>query len=1229
MTSQYPSFILSRDELPSGRGFPHETKFHTTNFRGPPNTASAETLPVQKNPNNPYRRKGRASSDAAATNGFQEPQRPGAVRTKTPIRAVFEDLETAHSSITSRSVKSRHGEFSRHNSELDEGQSIPLQDLEPVPRPTNKDFLQSLPLPPPPTLVFYGRYEQGSNSCLLTSEEVALESSANLASPIVPTMKNQPADLPNVCKALTQMSPITADERTVPRAAHWPRDSLELKIDTKRYGSVRQDMHHGDEGSRPKSSRSRGAGSKCHVDKLNDSPTKILGNDFSIYHSTPGGAPTGSLPSISPEDARTVNNASGGGHIGKTNNGHGHNGATRFLGFQSPSTSAGPPGDLVPVPVDSQAKLSNSSSLPECSTVGNIYKHYVPSGGPNGNSSDDGDVTEKSPVMSSADERNMDQVIADFGLQDSFSSMSSEQLRPSALNVRKQRRAERLMLNPHGRPPQIALPSMPRLDIGRIAPSTSQGLVPSSSYGDTKNLLEITQRTNGTESKPSLSRSDGCNDLRADQDGLQGKESQLNYNNPFSTNFFWRGSSVQEADRNYVYGDLLGDELAMADRQPLEREVSKALRRASGFSAYSNGSIHTSVLEYYGEFQSEISSRGAALSQRLNFEDTPPSASDGFNEEDGEFAAQSQSFYDAGAISPNWIASRRNNVIRIPIHHGGSLPDSPPDSPVDQVEDANDWETVGESAVVPEGRGGRSTSALLTGTINRAGSSLANVSDESSESPHLPEVDELSSSTERIAQHPGNIQYFGDYRQRDLKKTRIPVFLPVFREHKVNGYLADSNRLRPRENLLAYNSPPPPLGSSHTNPFKSPPPEIKTLREPTVSDGNAKALHARRPARFQLSEDTRKSSIETDIADATKIPTPVTRTSDLMRPSSPSSDWMDDFGDPGPMISNQHREQSIDFDNPGRPSSRQDVNVPTNRGGVPGYNLDGSRRVRHGAVKASPSTNIGSIGEKNSLGKGDKSVAEKIRSGKRTHTPLAPGAFYQGLRSTSDRKRASWLYEETRTTRTPVRPNSTKDYPTNMLRPLSLLADGRPLTPVGNARRGPSENVHPNDFVYRSPLAPPRRDSWQQLYSKSHLKNIREAAKADGVFDSQVTSPETGINGESSKSVKEGSTRKHLFESPRLFAWTRASSTRTDLAPRRKKVSGLVLCLCNLFPPLLYLFAIGRLDGIMVWLTRGECSTFGKRQKKWAFILMCCWALATFFGLVAFLVYMIVVHDRE
>jgi hypothetical protein len=148
--------------------------------------------------------------------------------------------------------------------------------------------------------------------------------------------------------------------------------------------------------------------------------------------------------------------------------------------------------------------LPPSSSLPEGSTIGNIYKHYA--------RSDDGYDTDS------------DHRATDRGLSsDSKCAKSNEQLKPPALNVRKQRRLERLT-DPLGQPPSYALPNLPNPAL-RVTPSTSHRVTHSSSYGDSHNLLRITQnaphsntqRLQENVHKAAMSRSNCRGDLKSDQ----------------------------------------------------------------------------------------------------------------------------------------------------------------------------------------------------------------------------------------------------------------------------------------------------------------------------------------------------------------------------------------------------------------------------------------------------------------------------------------------------------------------------------------------------------------------------------------------------------------------------------------------------------------------------------------------------------------------------------------
>ncbi|RAL59914.1 hypothetical protein DID88_000541 [Monilinia fructigena] len=540
---------------------------------------------------------------------------------------------------------------------------------------------------------------------------------------------------------------------------------------------------------------------------------------------------------------------------------------------------------------------------------------------------------------------------------------------PTALNIQKQHKVVRVAEEPRGQPPTRTLPEIPTLPVSTIAPSVSQGIGTSSSYGDTHKLLDLTQTAKAGSRGVMQQRT---NDVHSDGDDSE-------------------AVIISPADDPSVYGDDPHWTDPVILRQPLEREVSKALRRASGYSVYSMESVSTSFT-------------GSSMSKtRLH------SDAGSLNTEQREFVAQAQAFYDRGAIAPSWVTAQHQNVVRIPISHSINLPDSPPESPYEQPlgssekhatpTEAEDWETVAESAAGPFGRSRQNEPGMMMGgLVNRAGSSIADNSDDGTESTEPLHIDEYGSS-ERIAQHPGNIEYYGDYRQRDLKKTHIPVFLPVFREHKVNGYLADSNRTRPPRSNYNYN--PQPLGKAHVNPLF--PPSLHTSEE---------------SADFTTSNQGRQvsSGNQGHVDDRLRF------------------DWTGDLGEPGLALGGPNDEM------PGlikkRSSSWQYVLAL-------GEKMASPKRV----PITTASTNTSKHKEINIELKAPGATKPQ------DHKPFIkgpPGAFYRDLHMNSKHEpRRVSLIQANRPSKIPDRNNSTKDYPTNALRPLALLASAtnasRPL----------------------------------------------------------------------------------------------------------------------------------------------------------------------------------------
>jgi hypothetical protein len=122
------------------------------------------------------------------------------------------------------------------------------------------------------------------------------------------------------------------------------------------------------------------------------------------------------------------------------------------------------------------------------------------------------------------------------------------------------------------------------------------------------------------------------------------------------------------------------------DRLPLEKEVSRALRRASGYSAFSVGSISTVHQDRHDDQASETSTYRAIKSLlRRNIEITPPSDTDSTRDSIGDKGAQTRAFFNEQAVPSTMITKQQQTVVRVPINHL-SYTDTPPASPPDEYE---------------------------------------------------------------------------------------------------------------------------------------------------------------------------------------------------------------------------------------------------------------------------------------------------------------------------------------------------------------------------------------------------------------------------------------------------------------------------------------------------------------------------------------------------------------
>ena len=897
-----------------------------------------------------------------------------------------------------------------------------------------------------------------------------------------------------------------------------------------------------------------------------------------------------------------------------------------------PSTPApGKRSSLIPSQSKHMARTlsSTSLSLPEGSTVGNIYKHYVRSDifddieSCGGDTDSEHDLADGHPPAQNDGERAI-------GSGASSDSVSGHQLQQSALDLRTQRRAERLTYG--GQPPNSPLPSLPRPS-ARLLPSSFQGIGPSSSYGDTQNLLDLSER-DLKPSNASNGKGDICPDQARSESDTFAHLSPANV--PDGRNHCPQIHVSHAGVKDYGFENNRSDD---RDRQPLEREISKALRRASNFSTYSDGSLATSMVENYRRFHSKVSSSDGRIIDRRYIEANPCAEAD--LEEARAVAAQAQAFYDREAIPAVWTSNKQQNMVRVPIQRRDNFSGSPPTSPEDGIysqhvaselgADLGDWETVGESGM-------GSAPKLGEGMAHRTGSSIADTSDDGTATTDIPEISDYG-STDRIAQHPGNIQYSGDYRQRDLKKIRIPVFLPVYGEHKVNGYLADSNRLRVPASPFNHTSRP--LEREHRNPFNSPPPEL--MAKPSGSKTYSPRPHGTPKPNYFPAE----ASIETDSSDENAMATARPKRPGVVENFSRPFHWADGFKDPGtdPDLIDElgkflkpipHIAEPEDS-----PSSWQHIMAFAHRDPIEGDSTDGSwineyplgrgvsREHSFGGHALAAVTADRFVEQKTYGGNVDPDYKERF-----TLVNGPPGAFYQGI---SKAVRTQSKSEQRRRCKPSYHRSSATE--PDGLRTLSLVASqDPPVTPsmkdLMDIGLNPSLPSRPNDFVYRSPLAPPKRKTWQQLYTKKQMSNFRETARARGISaisEQNARASDTGLF-DIGKSTTHGLSNRHLGEEPRLWGGQQRqrvggrfyqSPTRNQLdQPKRKKRFSIIgLCICNLVFPSLLLYSSGRLDWLMLWVTTGEFYSFGRPQKRIALFCFVGWCVAVFFGLIGFLIW--------
>ncbi|KAF8865425.1 hypothetical protein BDZ45DRAFT_446326 [Acephala macrosclerotiorum] len=555
-----------------------------------------------------------------------------------------------------------------------------------------------------------------------------------------------------------------------------------------------------------------------------------------------------------------------------------------------------------------------NSSLPEGSTVGEIYRHYqatdISQGGRVGVLNQKSmldqaiDIDSREPCRQSPDSpegclSDPQKVDPDPRYSDQTSYGDSQELLEAEEARDRVDNAAMII-------PTIGIETVHSEHALSVAIST----VPSLTQVNWRNRYSLTP--------------DGCIDTRNES-----RASLFNHTRRASE------SAIPRAD------DFDLSEPSIGNRRPLERDISQELRRVS---AYSQDSIEQSVYEgFANRYQQVTDGNGNFLARQSLDTDSIDSVDSVSTIEANPLNAPplstSPTFYNTAAIPAQWIGSHQD--VRIPI----GRPEIPPRSPRrpappevafpplvpsaargharSQSRDVDDWETIGESSWSLDKPNGGTNGARPTG------SSIAGTSDTGSTSMF---TDEAYGSTDRIARHPAPLSGHTKYRMRDLTSGERPVLLPVYNQYRVNGYPANSSRLRPP--TPAYQNPTP-LEPQHNNPFGSSPPEIlspKKSRRSRIFNGRAKSKNRFPSTKSTITSEGNGATAHRADSDGRR------RLSGHTKSLSETHGWMRGAVSLGSAVDSRHlRSERIIRDD--RPTSWGLVQAHANGESVEGYSL--------------------------------------------------------------------------------------------------------------------------------------------------------------------------------------------------------------------------------------------------------------------------------------------------
>ncbi|KAI9840581.1 MAG: hypothetical protein M1837_001520 [Sclerophora amabilis] len=765
------------------------------------------------------------------------------------------------------------------------------------------------------------------------------------------------------------------------------------------------------------------------------------------------------------------------------------------------------------------------------------------------------------------------------------------------------------------KPPTSPLPPIPS-HFGRTLSSDSRDLSLSSevfsvstSYGDTRNLLDLSQPLppglindrplGGIESHGSQSpgnASSGVLGTAGSSDWNLGQESDFEALPP---NLSARPRGIMTSDSvkldhgshknlSNLSSQRVSRSSSANPRDALESEIARDLRRVSQMSGISNLSGSVVVMNENGiqalkrlSRQGTDSEPGHGGFQSSSSRDLSCGNDDQAPDDSGHSDIDPSSSDDDTTSRTTWKGNRKGIVVGKKRSEQEKFGDDFADE-----EDDGDWETVAESGAISRYETGRNLARAITG------SSLANFSSFASLSPEDRRDDNSLGSiktTGEVIQHPGDARFDFAYRLRQVTPGQTPVLLPSYNYPGGSNFPNRNALTPPLPSELNSKNPyrhPSPLSNGHVHPFKSSPPTIESAPP---------EAHPHTPERGSFDYNTAKRRISQDYLPIVEYESSESRglgLPDLVLPGLVDSGNLDDsyssfrrLSSDGGSKRNDHESQSLPGPN-GSFSKMIRLGPKVNVTGTP----EGTGMHEVGSSLADASSPSAKWSSNSSRFRSSPVVRLEPLPEIRSPLPSPQPALLRGSPLTSDFPNSPEMDSHIKAHR-------------DVLRREGLLPVSEPPPP---SRHGSRPQDHGSADRIEPVPSPALFEDDRSVPAAAYRQPFRPLSPRD---DSPYSrSPE--LEG-------AASTYYRLYQHPR-----EASSIATDTRGDKRKISRGVLAVCLLFPPLLLLYGYGVLDIVMVELSHGGIRRFGKAEKKFA--LLAGWGIATA-AIIGIVVSMIVV----